>query len=152
MYDENGTGPVRRFQSEDPEGRGVYWDVTGIDADDFEINTAGVLTFKKSPNYDEPTDRARAEDTSVTPTIPAIIGGDNMYQITVRASEMRNPGETRLALSTEAHITVQVMNVQEFGKVELYWLHPEVTTPITASLSDPDGGITNPTWCGTFPR
>ena len=35
MYDENGEGPVRRFQSEDPEGRGVYWDVTGIDADDF---------------------------------------------------------------------------------------------------------------------
>ena len=68
---------------------------------------------------------------------------NNMYQITVRASEMRDPAETGLALSTEAHITVQVMNREELGEVELNWLQPEVGTAIMASLSDPDGGITD---------
>ena len=97
MYDENGTGPVRRFQSEDPEGKNVYWDVTGTDADDFEISAAGVLTFKKSPNYESPKDRIHAldlNDDGVTDDPGETdAGGNNMYQITVRASEMRDPGK-----------------------------------------------------------
>ena len=58
-YAENGTDPVRTFTSTDPEGAGIDWDVTGLDADDFYIDDRGVLMFKKSPNYESPTDRAR---------------------------------------------------------------------------------------------
>ena len=156
MYDENGTGPVRRFQSEDPEGKNVYWDVTGTDADNFEISAAGVLTFKKSPNYESPKDRAHAldlnDDGDTVDTGETDAAKNNMYQITVRASEMRDPGETRLALSTEANITVEVMNQEELGKVELNWLHPEVTTPITASLSDPDTREAAVQWVWTISK
>ena len=156
MYDENGTGPVRRFQSEDPEGKNVYWDVTGTDADNFEISAAGVLTFKKSPNYESPEDRAHAldlnDDGDTADMGETDLDRNNMYQITVRASEMRDPGETRLALSTEANITVEVMNQEELGKVELNWLHPEVTTPITASLSDPDTGEAAVQWVWTISK
>ena len=56
MYAENGDTPVRTFTSEDPEGAGIHWDVTGRDADDFEIS-GGVLTFKDPPNYEKPTAR-----------------------------------------------------------------------------------------------
>ena len=59
-YQENGDGPVLTLSSADPEGAGIDWDVTGIDADDFEISSGGVLTFKKSPNYESPTDRPHA--------------------------------------------------------------------------------------------
>ena len=54
---------------------------------------------------------------------------DSMYQITVRATEERKPGVTGRALSTESHITVAVINVNEPGVVELSWLQPEVGTP-----------------------
>jgi hypothetical protein len=49
-YDENGTGPVRTFTSDDPEQQGIDWDVTGTDAEDFTIDRFGELRFKKSPN------------------------------------------------------------------------------------------------------
>ena len=50
---------MRTFTSTDPEGAGIDWDVTGVDADDFVIDERGVLMFKKSPNYESPRDRAR---------------------------------------------------------------------------------------------
>ena len=57
MYAENGTAPVLTFTSEDPEGAGIHWDVTGVDANDFMIS-GGVLTFREPPNYEKPTDQA----------------------------------------------------------------------------------------------
>ena len=63
-YDENGTDAVRTFTSTDPEngqaGAGIDWDVTGLDADDFIIDARGMLMFKSPPDYEMPTDRARA--------------------------------------------------------------------------------------------
>ena len=130
--------PVQTFKSEDPEGLGVHWDVTGWDADDFKISTYGVLRFKKQPDYEDPTDRVRVADDTVT----AITGSDNMYQITIRATEIRPSGETRRALSTEKDITVSVQNVDEKGIITMRWLEPEVGTPIQAELDDPDGAPT----------
>ena len=52
MYAENGTAPVLTFTSEDPEGMGIHWDVTGVDADDFTIS-GGVLTFNDPPNFEK---------------------------------------------------------------------------------------------------
>ena len=37
----------------------IEWNVRGVDAADFEISSAGVLTFKDSPDYENATDRAR---------------------------------------------------------------------------------------------
>ena len=56
-YDEKGTGPVKTFIAPDPEGHGIEWSIRGLDAADFEINSNGVLTFKNSPNFEDPTDR-----------------------------------------------------------------------------------------------
>ena len=54
-YAENGTGPVATYTAADPEGTAIIWSVTGDDAEDFDINE-GVLTFKQSPNYEDPAD------------------------------------------------------------------------------------------------
>ena len=62
-YAENGTDAVITFTSTDPEGSGIDWDVTGLDADDFYIDARGMFMFKSSPNYETPTDRTM-EDVS----------------------------------------------------------------------------------------
>ena len=142
---------VQTFKSVDPEGRGVYWDVTGLDADDFEISSTGVLRFVDPPDFEKPSDRMRDADTSVTPAITEETAKDNVYQIVVRATEKETPGDLMgRALSTEMPITVVVNNLDEAGEVILQWREPEVGTPMQAELDDPDGGTTaaatNFTW------
>ena len=143
-YDENDDGAVATFTSEDPEGAEVEWDVTGLDAADFEISTTGVLTFMEPPDYESATDRPHDaidlnDDGDTTDDgEDATTMANNMYRIMVRATEMRDSGETRRALSTERAVTIIVVNVDEPGMVELQWLEPEVHTEITATLTDPD--------------
>ena len=135
QYSENGTDAVRTFVSEDPEGAGIDWDVTGLDADDFYIDSRGMLMFNSSPNFEAPTDREWDADSNDT-TDDGEGARNNLYQITVRATE--RDGTTNRALSTEQHFTVQVMNEDEDGSITLNWLQPEVGTPIEATLSDSD--------------
>ena len=141
--------PVQTFKSEDPEGAGVHWDVTGLDADDFEISEYGVLRFKERPDFENPTNRPRAAfdfngDGDTDDLGEAAVAAEtNMYKITLRSTEVRPPGETDRALSTELDLTIEVTNVDEEGVVTLQWLEPEVGTDIQAELTDPDGGITN---------
>ena len=136
MYAENGTAPVLTFTSEDPEGAGIHWDVTGVDANDFMIS-GGVLTFREPPNYEKPMDREVPDGPDAGDDADDA-AGNNMYHITVRASEMRGNGEMGRALSTETDVTVQVTNRNEMGTVTLSRLQPEVATPITATLIEPD--------------
>ena len=46
------------------------------------------------------------------------------------------------AKRTDMALTVIVGNADDTGEVTLQWLQPEVDTPIRATLTDPDGGIT----------
>ena len=145
-YAENGMDPVRVFTSTDPEGADIDWDVTGTDADDFMItrdsNGNGVLRFRELPNYESATDReydANGDGTIADADTDTAEGRrDNMYQITVRATEERAGGDTGRALSTESHITVEVLNLEEPGVLQLNRLQPEVGTPVTVTLTDPD--------------
>ena len=152
-YAENGMGPVREFESTDPEGSDIKWNVRGVDAADFEISSTGVLTFMESPDYENPTDRARAaidlnDDTDETdPGEAAIAGENNEYQITVSATEVWDEDNASLpAKRTDMALTVIVENANDPGTVTLQWLQPEVGTPIMATLTDSDGGITNTGW------
>ena len=93
-YAENGTGEVRDFDSTDPEGSGIEWNVRGVDAADFEIDSStGVLTFMESPDYENPTDRGLnlnpGPDVETFDDDDEFAPIDNNYQITVSATEMR---------------------------------------------------------------
>ena len=93
-YAENGTGAVATYTAEDPEGADITsWSLSGDDADDFMIE-GGVLTFKKSPDYEMATD----EDT------------DNMYEVMVQATDESN----KVGMH---EVTVEVTNVEEAGDV-----------------------------------
>ena len=143
-YDENGMGPVRTFMSTDPEtGDAVDWDITGTDGDDFRISESGELTFKMSPDFEKPVDGLDADNDGDFPDT-GDEARDNVYRITVRATEQETPGDpTGRALSTETNVIIVVNNMDEDGMVELNYLQPEVGTPITAMLDDEDRGETS---------
>ena len=152
-YAENGMGPVRDFDSTDPEESPIEWDVRGVDAADFDIDSStGVLTFIDSPDYENPTDRGLNlnpddagdndfdDDGEFKPD-------DNNYQITVSATEMRaGPDAPLPAKRTDIALTVIVGNEDDTGELTLQWLQPEVDVEIDADLTDPDGATSDHTW------
>ena len=149
-YPENRTDPVRSFASTDPEGSRIEWNLRGVDAADFEMSSTGVLTFRESPDYENPTDRglnlnpgANANQDNDFADDDEFTGDDRMYQITVSATEISN---ALPAKRTDMAITVIVGNADDAGELTLQWLQPEVGTPITATLTDQDGSITVTNW------
>ena len=157
-YAENGTGMVRDFDSTDPEGSRIEWNVRGVDAADFEIDSStGVLAFIDSPDFENPTDRGLNLNPADEVDNPVFTGpgefapNDNNYQITVSATEMRAGANAPLpAKRTDIDLTVIVGNEDDPGELTLQWLQPEVGTAITATLTDPDtdpvGEITGEAW------
>ena len=151
-YAENGMDAVRDFDSEDPEGAAIQWNVRGVDAADFEIDSAGVLTFVNSPDYENPTDRGLnlnpGDDNDFTDP-GEFAPNDRDYQITVSATEVWDESNESLpAKRTDIALTVTVENANDRGEVTLQWLQPEVATPITATLTDLDGFPASPAASG----
>ena len=132
MYAENGMGPVATYTAVDPEMTEIVsWSLDGTDAGVFDIND-GVLTFKKSPDYEMPTDVVGTDDSTAA-------ANDNMYEVTVQATDETNKVGMK-------EVMVEVTNMEERGMVTLSALRPHSATAFTATLTDPDGGITGTTW------
>ena len=118
------------YTMSDPEDDATVkqWFLSGPDAGKFDIgNTVaddiGKIKFKAAPNFESPGD----------------MGEDNVYNITVI-------GTDNAANTARKHVTVKVTNVQEDGSITLSSLQPQDGTPIRATLSDPDGGVTGVVW------
>ena len=123
-YAENGMGAVATYTAMDPESAAVMWSLGGVDADDFTIAN-GVLSFKKSPDYETPKGGSE--------------GDSNTYMVTVRATdETMNTGEKV--------VMVTVTNVDEPGMVTLSAVQPQAGTDLTATLTDPDGNPSDQKW------
>ncbi len=88
-YAENGTAAVATYSATDPESATITWSLEGDDAADFEISDGGVLTFKTSPDYENPADADQ----------------DNVYEVTVKASDGTN--------EDTLDVTVTVADVDE---------------------------------------
>ena len=125
-YPENGTGSVATYTATDPEGAAVSWSLGGDDASDFMLEN-GVLSFKKSPDYEKPMGGTEDPPTS------------NTYTVMVQATD-----ETRRVASKT--VMVKVTNVDEEGKVTLSARRPQTDTAFTAEVSDPDGSVTDEKW------
>ena len=94
----------------------VAWTLSGDDAGDFSISD-GVLTFNTPPDYE----------------------AKSSYSVMVTATDPSNASDSTT-------VTITVTNVEEAGTVDLSSVQPQVDTPLTATLSDPDGGVTGTTW------
>ena len=113
--------------------------IRGVDAADFTIDSAGVLSFVSSPpDFENPTDRAQTavcgdlnDNGDMRPT-PArqsrrLTGDDNQYQITVSATEVWNGSDESLpAKRSDLDVTVSVQRRGRPGELTLEWLQPEV--------------------------
>ena len=134
-YTENGTGPVATYTAPDPEGGSVGWSLEGVDAGAFTIG-GGVLRFKSSPDYENPTD----DD------------GDNEYHVMVRSTDVRPDGVKGAAPTSTLDVVVTVTNVEEAGTATIDWRQPEVGTDLTAGATDPDKIEGTPTFEWSVPK
>ena len=88
----------------------------------FDIS-GGVLTFKDSPDFEDP---------------PEVVT-ENEYMVTIMATDETNKVATEV-------VTVKVTNVDEAGTVTLSALRPQSSIAFTAMLSDKDRGVRNAMW------
>ena len=116
---------------EDHRSATDQWALKGEDAGQFQlIGTVGrTLVFRNQPDYENPADA----------------NGDNVYKVTVVTFD----GDGGRG---EFDVCIAVMNVNEAGKITLLdeddneLVQPRSLGPITAKLTDPDGGVTGVTW------
>ena len=94
-----------------------------VDLDGADPGVIHGLNFKEAPNYEKPTDANK----------------DNAYKVKVVASD--DAGN-----KSETDVTVTVNNIDEDGKVVLSSIQPAVGTELTATVTDPDGKVTNVIW------
>ena len=121
-FAENGTRTVASYRGRDPEGASVSWTLLGTDSAYFAISNSGVLSFDPAPDYEDPMDSDR----------------NSVYHVTVQASDGNN--------ISRLEVTVTVANVEEAGSIELSSVQPQVDTPLTATLDDPDEVISTINW------
>ena len=89
-YAENGMVAVATYTATSPDADMASWTLEGDDAGDFRI-IGGMLTFRSSPDYENPTD----------------MGMDNMYMVTIMADD---------GTYMDTHVVmVMVTNVEELG-------------------------------------
>ena len=120
-YAENDTNFVGVYTATDPESATIGWTLSGTDADDFDIDTSGVLTFKTSPDFENPTDQNPR---------------DNVYKLTVTASDG--------ALTDTLDVTVTVTDVNEAptitsGAVSENYQENGTAAVGTYTATDPEG-------------
>ena len=84
-YAENATTAVTTVTATDADaGQTMTLALSGADAGLFSITPAGVLTFKTAPDYEMPTD----------------MGTDNMYEVTITATDNGTPAMTAMQALT----------------------------------------------------
>ena len=77
-YAENGTAAVATYTASGPDAASATWSLEGDDAGDFMIS-AGMLTFRSSPDYENPADA----------------NTDNTYMVTVEGRRRHLHGHPR---------------------------------------------------------
>ena len=84
---EDRTSTLYTFRATDPEGDDVSWGLSGTDSSAFTMSETGALSFTNPPDYEQPADS----------------GGDNVYNVTVQASDGRNTGTLDVTVTVTDH-------------------------------------------------
>ena len=122
---ENATaGTVGTVTADDPDGETITYSVGGVDVaafnEDFSMNAStGVITVKS----DATIDFEGKPSYSVTVTAADPFGGDDTVAVTINVTDVDDPGMVALSRAT-----------------------PAVGKSLTATLTDPDGGVTGVIW------
>ena len=108
------------YTTSDDDGDEVTLTLTDADRGPFSLSSSGTLRVTSALDYER-------DDTS--------------YTVTLTATDDGEPSK-----SSTKQVTVSVDNVDEVGTVTLSDPSPQVGDHLTATLSDPDGGIRNVSW------
>ena len=107
------------YLATDPENRSVTYHLMGPDMGKFELSNARVLSFRANPDYEMPGDA----------------DGDNMYEVTVRASDG--------TLTADQMVMVMVTNLDEgpavSGPSSANFAENGMGTVATFAAEDPEG-------------
>ena len=120
---ENGELVGASYRGRDPEDPSLEitrWSVTGTDGGDFEIDEAGELSFRKTPDYEKPADSNK----------------DNEYRVTVRASDGRNYGTLDVVVTVTDEN--EAPEISESGKTEISYRENGTSGLYTYRASDPE--------------
>ena len=96
QYPEHGTGPVATYTATDPEETEISWGIGDSDEEHFRISEEGVLTFIKSPDYEEPVDFRL----------------NNTYEIRILAFDSGVP-----RASGRLQVRIEIKDVNEIGPI-----------------------------------
>ena len=117
---EGDTGTLGDYTTSDGDGDGVTLALTDADGGPFSLSSSGALQLTSALDYE-------SDRTS--------------YEVTLTATDDGTP-----AKSSTKTVAVEVTNVDEAGTIRLSSSSPQVGDHLTATLSDPDGGIRNVSW------
>ncbi len=100
----------------------------------FALDRQGGLRFRDAPDFEAPTDG----------------DGDGVYTVWVKAAPVSGDGppvrRTKPLLPFTKQVDVTVTDADDPGVIKLSSRSPEVGVPLTAVLTDPDGGIAGVRW------
>ena len=111
-YPENGTVAVANYSATGAGGT-ISWSLSGADSRAFSI-TGGALTFASTPDHEEPDDE----------------GGNNVYEVTVRADDSGEVGTL--------DVTVRVLNLVGLPTVVDDAVTTDEDTPVAIAVLDND--------------
>ena len=129
FYVENATTPVTTVVATDADaGQTVTFTLSGDDAGLFSITPAGELTFKTVPDYEMPTDT----------------GADNVYEVTITATDHGTPEmtATQALTITVTNVTNEHTPVFAEGPIATVSYAENATTAVTVVATDADAGQT----------
>ena len=113
----------------DPDGDILTYALSGIDASSFVIDgSTGQITVGSGTMLDYES-------------------GPRMYTVVVSVHDGRDAyGNDDTAIDDFTEVSIDVTNVDEAGTVSVSLEQPEVGTEVVASLSDPDGSVSDISW------
>ena len=115
------------FTATEPEKDTLIYSLGGTDADSFTIETI------------DNSDDTYSGQLKTKAGVKLNFEAKNPYSVDVIASDS-------LGGSDSIRVTINVTDVEEPGKVTLSPVLPQVDTPVTATVSDPDGSVSGATW------
>ena len=116
--------------STDQDNDSLTYSLTSTDASSFTVDNTGQIKVGATTTLDYESAK-------------------NTYTVVVQVTDSKDPAgdtETNPTNDDIITVTINVTNVNEDGTVNLSMTQPSVRTEITATLTDPDGGVTGESW------
>ena len=127
---ENASPNIAVYTAMDPENRSLTYHLMGPDASKFQLSNTRALSFREAPNYEEPADANR----------------DNVYEVTVRASDGSLHDDRMVAVTVTNAADAPVVS----GPKSVDYVENGTGPVATFTATDPDGDtVTWPALGGT---